>query len=558
MVDTICLRITNLMSYSWIGKVLDLSMRKEGITVLQVQDVPGDYRNDVANIKEIRYNDTGKRRVLYSNRIQLPSSHYYLAYKIDDLKDCIDFNFSIPKYIYGTNIMQFTPHIQDRKNYYPRSDIEKFEFIEGVTFDKLMSFLDGFLLKLCYKTVENGENVTYAIDKKDVEIQRIDLCFNQYFQSKQDALDYLKYQKRVKKSYIRDTSKNKVDWGSSIFLQSRNYVAKIYHKGKEYESSGGEKKHHDQINKSARREVFPTELLQNEADRILRYEISFKNGYLSRIYKKKVFRKKCPVHSVFKECYKMYKSVEKKCDRLSKQEYQEIEKQPDKSLHHAIKEKFRAARRELRLPLKKDVPGLKKSMITLKGKKDNSITVQNMGIMYGQMLAQNNCFMLEITPEAKLYNRETKGIEFDFRGNIKLHKEAKFSRSLFSEMQAIFRDFIDQFQLSAKLQMDQVGIHVQNYNKHVEAIKDVIPGQKKIYEGPLARISALMENYTIDEMVQLGIISKRTKYDVIERLKKIEFNKASILPKEIKTKVSFEDYQFYRNNMNAFNPAYLV
>ena len=552
MVDTIALRITNLMQYQWIGEVLDLSIKRQGITVMQVDDIPGDYQSKIATIKEIRYNDTGKRKVMYTNKIFLKSSHYYLSYKIDDVKDTIDFNFSIPKYLYGSNIIQFVPHITDRKNIHSRSDLENFEYIQSITFQRLMAFLNDFLVKLKYQRVEFGKTVTYQIDRKDVEIVRLDLCFNQYFDNENDAMDYLKYQKRVKKSYIRDTSKNKTDWGSSIFLQTNTYVAKIYHKGKEYSSTTGERKHHEQINKNARKEIFPVHTLQAEADKILRYEISFKNGYISRIYKKKVFRKKDAFHKSIKAAYKLKKSIDSKIDTMEKDLKRMLSVTVSIDERDVIFEKYQAEMKSLKLELFAPLDYLKNYQVKIKGMKNETMTVKQGAMMYNQILNQSNLFMLDVTPTAQVYNEKTVRLDYDKMGCVRLNKEAKFDKKLFSEMVEVFKEFIDQFQLGERLQLDQVGLNIQSYNKHVEAINDLIPTQK-IREGPLARIAALMEHYTIDEMVANGIISRRTKYDIIKKLELINFHKGSILPKVIRTNTNFSQYHFERNNAESFN-----
>jgi hypothetical protein len=556
MVDSICLKITNLMQYQWIGEVLNLETKRQGITVLNCECLEGDYQNKIAAIKEIRYNDTGKRKVFYSNKIFLPSSHYYLAYKIDDIANCVDFNFSIPKYLYGTNIIQFVPHVTDRKNYHARSDVENFEYVKRITFDRLMAFLDFFINQLKYQQVENGKVVKYTISKRDVEIVRLDLCFNQYFKSFDDAITYLTYQKRIKKSYIRDNSNNHTDWGSSIFLQADTYVAKIYHKGKEYSSSSGERKHHEAINKKAGKCIFPVDKLQEEADKILRYEISFKNGYISRIYKKKVFRCNDSFHSSLRVAYKTKMSIDSKIEILNTKEAELLSITKDLTARNLIISKYLKERKEISLELFNPITLLKQYQLKIKGLQNQTLTVKQGAMIYNQILNQTNNFMLDVTPEAEKYNSKTIEFQYDNKGCVKLNKEARFSPQVFDEMVAVFRSFIDEFQLSERLQLDQLGLNIKSYNKYADSIKDHFKIQK-IQEKPLAKVAALMEHYTIDEMVGLGIISRRSKYDIIKRLKLVEMNKASILPEPIMCDISFKEYHFHRNNMESFNALIL-
>ena len=109
-------------------------------------------------------------------------------------------------------------------------------------------------------------------------------------------------------------------------------MAKIYHKGSEYASGNGKMNHHRRVNSEEDKDIFPVdnkfdeegnvirEGLRSISDRILRYEISFKNSYFSHLHKRKFFAKECPVFEDMKEQHVKVKTVYDKCNRKAKKE----------------------------------------------------------------------------------------------------------------------------------------------------------------------------------------------------------------------------------------------
>jgi hypothetical protein len=326
MIDSIVLRFHNLHQYPDIVERL----RKSGQGT-NYFDRENPHKDDLVNMEtgevinkdsylrlaEIEYAENGKVWTLYTNKV-LTSSHYYLSYRINMKRDFLEFNFSIPKYLYGTNLKQFVAHPNENLLNFPMSLLETMDFHVSNTFDWLTLFLNKFLLEW-FDGLE--------IDKKDIEIARIDIAYNQIFDSKEDALKYLEFQKRIKKSYIRENSNYKADWSTSIFLSTERYGAKIYHKGSEYKSKNGERNHHLKINKEKKETIFQVDDvvdkegnvlkagLQSFADRILRYEITFRKSYMSYIFKKHFFAHKCPFLKTLRHEYKLVSKIKKKCER---------------------------------------------------------------------------------------------------------------------------------------------------------------------------------------------------------------------------------------------------
>jgi len=185
----------------------------------------------------------------------------------------------------------------------------------------IRSFIIGFF---------QNEFTLHEIDLMDVEVNRIDVCFNQMFRTKDDALKYLEYQKRLKKKYAKDEEGTMREYATSLMYVTKNYSAKIYHKGTEYNKN--DLKEHLKINKEKKREYFNVKKFQSFADRILRYELTIRNGYLNYLFKHNIFRKNCPFFKIDYKCYSRIKNSIKKNDSIAKKAGTLIESEKNKFL----------------------------------------------------------------------------------------------------------------------------------------------------------------------------------------------------------------------------------
>ncbi len=103
---------------------------------------------------------------------------------------------------------------------------------------------------------------------------------------------------------------------------------------------------------------------------------------------------------------------------------------------------------------------------------------------------------------------------------------ALFSKELLDELFKVFLDFKKQFEINSLDKFTDTNKRVINYNKWVEQYNANLPKGSKERENNINlnhinKVLMLMQHHTFDEMVQLGIIAKRTKYNYIENLKKI-------------------------------------
>lgn len=167
--------------------------------------------------------------MVINGQIPVPSHNYNMHYRIFDER--IELEFSLPKFIYGTNVFQLLDHYKRKSTPY-----------EMLVRSVKKVFADTFF------------NV--KVHWGAVEIKRWDLCFNQVFDSKWYALKALHY---IKLKHQSKADRLNFEYGF-VQLTKTNYL-KIYAKGEEYEK-------HDRAKYQG--------LYQNQipqiAERILRYE----------------------------------------------------------------------------------------------------------------------------------------------------------------------------------------------------------------------------------------------------------------------------------------------
>ncbi len=526
MIDTIVLRIHNLHLYPEMIKLL----RKEG-EGQSYYDVENPHDKEVVDretgeitkdqylqIREITYEDTGKHFSLYKNKV-LTSSHYYLAYSVRADRDFVEFNFSIPKYLFGTNILQFVTHKFDKPDDVTMEELNSMEYNMSNTYPKLMQFMEDFKTQMLPGIV---------INDADVEINRLDICYNQIFESEKDAKQYLEYQKRIKKKYLKEVSKNQIDWGTSIFLQTERYAAKIYHKGSEYTKK--DHKHHAQMNEKLGRDHFPIEKkydkegnlieegFQSFADRILRYEITFKNPFISHLFKKHIFCHNCIELARLKEDHEKVKSVQRK---ISYYENKKEITEEDQSQIEYWNKKLR------------EVPAFQKRNSRL----------------YESIMNKRNSFRLRITQEDMDANELLAWCDKDDSGRPLPPKVARFSEKLLYEMFEVFKEFMKEFEIKTLDRFSDTQQRVIQYNQKVDdwnkqCIDGIDKKKSKINATYINSILLLMEQYSFDELVKNKIISRRTKYNYIKALEKIGIDKNHVASDsvEIIKSENFVDY----------------
>lgn len=254
MIDTVVLRIHRISEkYEHLVKYLNQINTDNYVKKIHHAN------SDEISKTSMLYGDTGNvRELTHRSSIHNSSSHYDIAFSISKERDFIELNFSLPKYVHSTNVLQFVDyHDQSLKH----------------TFDKFQAEISRFF----------SVYFPLAPDWIDVEVNRIDLCFNQFFLNKGDALRYLDEQRNLNLQYARsDTNKFQQYGDTTVQYHTDNYSFKIYHKGTEF-------KKNDYLKLCKNNpKGFNLEHIRDTSDRILRYEMTCRKGLLNYIFKQKV------------------------------------------------------------------------------------------------------------------------------------------------------------------------------------------------------------------------------------------------------------------------------
>jgi hypothetical protein len=252
MIDTILIKLNNVDKYPLTLTKFEASTRT-GETVVHLDKDTGEFLEN-SKIRAILHHDSNSLIPLSKrSKLHIASSDYSVSYFYNITSNFISFEFSIPKYLYGTNIIQF---------------IKYFSQDSDTVYDALLDFVEGFFKKNTYD----------VIDMKDVELARLDLCYNQFFNSKYDAKKYLDEQKELLVKYARSTKNAFRTYENALLYTTKRYSFKIYHKGDEFKKNDRTK-----LAKSN-----PTghdiAQLQEISDKILRYEVTFRKAQIDYLF----------------------------------------------------------------------------------------------------------------------------------------------------------------------------------------------------------------------------------------------------------------------------------
>lgn len=478
MVDTIVMRIHDLRKHHDLVKFVNTNFKGTSKHSAQIpkEEVDELRKSPLADDKFIvdyfRNSKTGTHIIHYKSQERLNTSgHYYFhAFENRD-RDFLEFNFSVPKYKWGTNILHFARHMWDKDFVYYKHSSIMYNLNESYAL--LISFIKSFFLSefagLC------------AIDYSLVEINRIDLAYNQVFGSKDHALEYLEYQKEIRRKHSRKDVLHFREYETSLMYTTHRYSLKIYHKGSEYKKH--DRKEHKRINSLKNKEFFKIDELQSVADKILRYEITFRDSMFSYLYCNRIFRNKCPRHKVRYEIYKRVEANNEKNDRLADR----IAKFSDP----AKKAKF-----------KKSHPYLEVTPNERKIHKDMK-----------KLLSRNRLFMLRVDENVQRFNSETDNYEY-------FEERAHFSKALFKECSRFFLDFIKEFQVTEKPSISAVSDRIDLYN---DTHFNQLPKNEmmKFYE--------LLQNNTFEDISNKKLYSRATYYRYLKRFNEIGITKNSVM-----------------------------
>jgi hypothetical protein len=500
MIDSIVLRLHDLKKYDPLIKRLELK-RNEGYKLKtgKVEDKElHRLRNAGYSPKQIinylERNRTGDFIVKLQVMKQVNrSSHYAFTYFPNLTRDFIEFNFSVPKYLYGSNVLQFVLHRGEV--HYKLWDNDMFQVNMENTPYYIMKFIGYFFW---------WEFSWDKIDFRDVEINRIDLCYNQVYKSKEDVKQAFELLKNINKKNSRDEQGTKRVYGSTIMFVTAGYSAKIYHKGPDYKKH--ELKEHLKINQEKGFQYFQTEKFQAFADRMLRYEITFRAVELNYLYKHNIYRKNCPHFKIDYENYKRIDAAKQRNNRTSEKigSLPEKEKEPYRKLHPD-------------------------EMISDNDKKTHKYV--------SELLSKKPRFMMKADDEYEIPNHITANY---------ISPKAIFTQELIWICLQKLLFFIKDFQIKELPNEEKIELLIDKYNS---------THKEKLQKAKMFQMYLLLVQYGSFQLaIKANRYSMATLYRYIEKFKRLGIKGHQIAPSEDysipKAPMDFKEYHAYLSSNN--------
>jgi len=494
MIDTIVLRIHNLEKYS---RLVDYILEdRKGVShgMAMEKDITA------LRFRYIHFTETNNSMMSYRTYIKTPSHNYDVMIALVQFRDYIEISLSVPKFLYGNNVLMFTKHHQDT-GLLDLNEQEDMAKVLDETFGMLSDFIGGLWNKLFPDYIE--------VEKQDVELKRLDICYNQVFNSEYDAKMYLMYQKMIKKRGARETSESLRSYETSIFYSTEYYAAKIYHKGTEYRKHDMTK--HIRANKKARQDVFPifdkgtVQGIASCADRILRYELSFRKSFLQYYYWRYYYRKDVELVRKRKNIHRLMVNDQVGIDRCG-------DKEKLKLLIEAFRKKYSSDHSKIQ----KDVQRLYDTAPT---------------------------FMLAVRPDW-VNEQESEDYFFNQKGQMCFDRKQPFTKFLYNQMCQTFLEFFENFQVKEKVSFNASVDRVIEYNKKCELDKKLGVNSKKMKVGSMKKTNLLLQHYSMDELKELGTIPKRTYYYWKKRLGQIGIDNKNVASVPIYAPRGKRDYLF--------------
>ncbi|MCF8298628.1 MAG: hypothetical protein K9J13_13860 [Saprospiraceae bacterium] len=300
MVDTIILAVDDLEANRDLFNMLYISRTNNAKTNITTETYVEKDDSVKVMSQKVLYGSHQEFIARHTDFWQVPSSVYDIPYKVDLGRNKIVFNISVPKYLYGNSIAQFVRTQRNKKYHYGLNS--DWDFTKKELHQRFIRFVELFFKR------EFEEPYNIKVNKSSISIERIDICYNRFFNSKNEALRYLSFQQKRLKKYETQKSDKFIQPKTGVFYTQRDYSFKIYHKGTEYDKTTKpiHYKANEKMSKSKleKKQFFDTDYLQAQADLILRYEVTFRNGEMSRIFKQHAFRKRNLDYILLKKKYK--------------------------------------------------------------------------------------------------------------------------------------------------------------------------------------------------------------------------------------------------------------
>lgn len=341
------------------------------------------------------------------------------------------------------------------------------------SYDLLIKFIPAFFKKEFF-----GTNI---VDYSLVEVNRIDLAFNQVFHSKKNALEYLEYQKKIRKKHLRADSNSFRAYDTSLMYFTKRYSFKIYHKGTEYIKH--DRKENERINNEKGKRYFNIEELHSFADRVLRYEFTFRESMLSYIFNHNIFRKNCSLHMANYKIYKKIDSLKQKNDLIAST----ARYFPEGILRDAYLNSHPYHKLD----------------------RHEEIVFRKMS----KLLNRQRIFFLKTNKSVEDFNISSISGSFEPR--------ALFSKALVIECAKLFKKYIMDFQVTKLPPEEVVREKIKKYN---------LLNYTKLPLNEMLKFFALFRNSSFEEIMKTGPYSRATFYRYKKRFELIGITQNNIMP----------------------------
>jgi len=227
MIDTITFKIHLFKNPNDIFKPLInlINTIAKGSEIVQVDRVHllNLKTNKIAELKANLV--TGEYNSVYHfDKLELPSYQGGINMRFDKLNGLLQFEFSVPKFYFGNNVIELMPNIKDK------------DYSYNLDTSKLANFVHKKIKKAIHKAISDISGNTFNLTDlhfQNISIDRIDFTYNQIFPNYDKAIHYLDCIKECKPLEFKN--KHPTDYYNGVSFVTDNYGYKIYHKGIEFE-----------------------------------------------------------------------------------------------------------------------------------------------------------------------------------------------------------------------------------------------------------------------------------------------------------------------------------
>ena len=520
-------------------------------------------------MKQFHWLDNDKKVDYIKGRFHIPSSHYDVGYRVDMDREFVDISFSIPKYIYGHSVAQFVrnPHLENPN----QGGYDRWKDVTSHWYTMLVEVIRDF-----FHNTFTGIEVCY----EDIELVRIDLAFNQYFRTKEEAVrvSNLMSQKRSKELRgKRGRNEYRHDEHSSGFVAiQKNVYYKCYHKGTEF-ATVGDSKRLLRHNKKKLNHVDKTnsELVNSYGEVISRFEFEQmkdsltqldpdSNEYWDVLNAIKDFRSMKTLRKAGGKKTNLYDvdELQKEADLIMRHEVRFVPKSMSYFWKNHLYRKDcqdwqgkKARFKELEAKRVKAIRNTKAKGLSKEEREEHSDL--------SRRITKRHRFFLRVPNEVKNHCKEVQYGEKEAGIDETFYPNHHFSRELFYYLVDKFQKIIESVQVDELPTWETLKIRLDSYNADQDTWNQALPKDSELRTKKIS-LSVIRSAYerisqydSLDTAYEEGCYSKATYYRVREQLKKLGFG-TTMSHEPIYVDTSFATYFERMRGVGCAKPMYPV